>query len=73
MDFRFVNDVKYDLLVPPLGLDFIKMTSNQAKENFDWFIGKIEERTMYLGNSCSKDLKISPDELDFSPESLKII
>ena len=70
---RFISDIKYDLLVPPLGLDFVKMTPKQSKENFDWFMQKITERTMYLINRCSKDIKASPDELKFSPETLKII
>ena len=70
---RFSKDVEYDLLVPPFGADYYSMTPKQAKENFEWFISKIPERVEYLRNRISKDLKISVEELDFSPESLKIV
>ena len=70
---RFSNDIKYDLLIPPIGLNFQKMTPKQAKENFDWFISKIPERMNYFRNRCAKDLNILPEELNYSPESLVVI
>lgn len=70
---RFRSDVQYDLLVPPLGLDFYKMSPKQAKENFNWYMSKIPERMVYLRNRCAKDLKIPLGMLDYSPESLIII
>lgn len=70
---RFTKDVKYDLLVPPLGLDFYNMTPKQAKENFEWFISKIPERMEYFRNRCASDLKIPVETLDYSPESLIVV
>lgn len=74
MDFlqymRFAKDVKYDLLVPPLGLDFYNMTPKQAAENFEWFLAKIPERMEYFRARCSNDLRISSDSLNFTAESL---
>ena len=70
---RFVKDVKYDLLVPPLGLEYSKMTPKQVRENFEWFISRIPERIEYLTNRCAQDLNITVNELNLSPDSLKII
>ena len=70
---RFSKDVEYDLLVPPYGQDYYLMTPKQVKDNFEWFISKIPERVDYLINRCAKDLKVSVDEFDYSPESLKLI
>jgi hypothetical protein len=67
---RFLKDIEYDLLVPPLGLDFQRMTQKQAEENFDWFISKIPERMAYFRSRCADDLDILPEDLNYSPESL---
>lgn len=67
---RFIRDVKYDLMVPPLGLDFNNMTPKQAGENFEWFLSKIPERMEYFRTRCASDLSISPDSLSFTAESL---
>ncbi len=71
--FRSKIDIEYDLLVPPLGLDFQNMTPKQAKENFDWFISKIPERMEYLRNRCATDINVPLECLDYSPESLNIV
>ena len=71
MDYeRFLKDVKYDLLVPPLGLNFRSMTSKQAKKNFEWFMSIKQQRIEYLRMKCAGDLKISPECLDLRAESL---
>lgn len=70
---RFKRDIRYDILVPPLGLDFYNMTPKQAKENYEWFISKIPERMEYLRKRCADDLNISIEKLDFSPESLILV
>ena len=70
---RFINDINYDLLVPPLGLDCSKLTPKQAKENFDWFVSKIPERMKYLSSRCASDLKLQIEKLDFSAESILLI
>ena len=71
--FRYNKDVQYDLLVPPLGLDFYNMTPKQAKENFEWFISKIPERMEYFRNRCTSDLNIRKESLDYSADSLILI
>ncbi|MCL2387493.1 MAG: hypothetical protein FWC89_08105 [Defluviitaleaceae bacterium] len=68
---RYLQDVKYDLLVPPYSLDNYSLTPKQARVAFEWFISKIPERIEYLRNRCAKDLGISVNELDLSPDSLK--
>jgi len=70
---RFSADVKYDLLVPPFGSDYYSMTPKQVKENYEWFVSKIPERTRYLSNRIAEDLKIPISELNFSPDSLKTV
>lgn len=70
---RFIKDIKYDLLVPPLGLECSKMTPKQVKENFDWFISKIPERMEYFRKRCSSDMDIEVGKLDFSAESILYI
>lgn len=70
---RFLKDINYDLLIPPLGLDYYNMTPKQAKENFEWFMSKKDERTEYLIERCSEDIGVSIDKLDFSAESLIIL
>ena len=66
---KFVKDIKYDLLIPPLGLECSKMTPKQAKENFNWFISKIPERMEYFRKRCSSDMNIDIEKLDFSTQS----
>ena len=70
---RFLKDVKYDMAVPPLGLNYYEMTPEQARENFFWFMSKIPERMDYLRNRCATDMKISVDAIDYSPQSLIIV
>lgn len=71
--FRFLNDVNYNLLVPPLGLNFSKMTPKQARDNYDWFISKIPERMDYFRKKCTSDLNISINSLDYSFDSLVLV
>lgn len=66
---RFLNDVRYDLLVPPQG-PYETMTPRVAKEAFKWFLSKIPERMAYFRSRCAEDLNISATELDYSEESI---
>lgn len=70
---RFLRDVKYDLLVPPLGIDYTNMTSKQAKDSFEWFISKIPERMNYFRNRCAQDLNIPVEKLGYTTESLVFV
>ena len=67
---RFLSDIQYDLLIPPLGLDFYHMTPQQGKENFEWFMSKIPERMNYFRKRCAEDLHIPVDYFDYSGSSL---
>lgn len=70
---RYKNDICYDLLVPPWGLDYYNMSSKQARENFEWYISKIPERTEYFQKRCATDLKVPVNEIDYSAKSLIIV
>lgn len=70
---RFLCHVKYDMPIPPTGLDFFSMTARQGEEHFEWFMSKIPERMDYLKARCAKDLKLSVTELDYSAESLILL
>lgn len=64
------KDIKYDLLIPPHGLDYYHMTKDEAKEDFEWFIEHIPERMDYFRARCASDLRVSQSVLDYSPDSL---
>lgn len=68
--FRFARDVPYDILVPPLGLDYYNMTPRQASENFHWFLDHIPERMDYFRARCAQDLSVPLEQLNYQPESL---
>jgi hypothetical protein len=70
---RFLNDIRYDLLLPPHGINYAGMTPKVAKEAFEWFVSKIPERMVYFRSRCAYDLNISIDELDYSEESLLLV
>ena len=70
---KLTKDVKYDMPIPPTGLDFFSMTARQGKEHFEWFMDRIPERMDYLTARCAKDLDLSVSELDYSAESLILI
>ncbi len=71
--YRFIKDIKYDLLVSPFGYDYYNMTKKQAAMNFEWFLAVIPQRMEYFRNRCAADLHIPVDLLDFSPQSLKLV
>ena len=70
---RFKNDIKYDLAIPPMGLDFYRMTPKQSEEFYKWFISIIDKRMNYFRNRCALDSNISKLKLDYSAESLKLV
>lgn len=55
--------VAYNILIPPITKNMDQLTKTEAQEYFEWFTGKLVERTEYL-RSYTKLL------LDYSPESL---
>lgn len=70
---RYSNDVMYEMDIPPYGLNFQSMTAKQAKENFLWFTSVVPKRMSYFIQRCSTDLNISPNALDYSAKSLKMV
>lgn len=70
---KLTKDVKYDMPIPPMGLDFFSMTAREGKEHFEWFMNRIPERMDYLKARCAKDLDLSVSELDYSAESLILL
>ena len=72
--YRYLNDIHdYELCLPPYGYDFYNMTVKQARAQYEWFISVIPERVNYLKKRCAEDLKIKPDLLDYSADSLKLL
>ncbi len=67
---RYLNDVPYDLLVPPFG-PIHKLTPKKAQLYFEWFLEHIPERMEYFRNRCASDLGIPVSQLDYSLESMK--
>lgn len=63
----------YDICIPPISKPFDAFSSEEAKEFFDWYIGKIPERIQYLSNRCARDLGISVDRINLQPESLPLV
>ena len=68
-----MTDVKYDLLVPPQGINYGEMTPAQEKESFEWFVEKIPERREYFRNCRARDLRIPVEKLDYSKESRVLV
>jgi hypothetical protein len=60
------KNLKYDILIPPLGKPYEKLNATEAKDYFNWYISRIEERTQYLSD-------FSGIELNYSTNSLVVI
>ena len=58
-----VKPLTYDILIPPLKKPFEKFSKTEAKEYFDWYIGKIPERIDYLRAYSGLNLDLSPESL----------
>lgn len=71
----FKKNYKYDILIPHLDfeLDFDKMTPEQTKEYFNWFLQQIPSRIKYLSFKCAEYLSLPQDKLNLSPESLILV
>jgi hypothetical protein len=57
------KNLKYNILIPPLGKTNEKLNATVAKDYFDWYISKIEERTQYLSDFSGIELNYSPNSL----------
>ena len=59
--------------MPPVTKSFQELSKKEANDYFSWFLSHIDERSLYLVDKVSVDLKTSRDLLDFSLDSTKII
>ena len=53
----------YDVLLPPVVKSLDTLTPKEAHVYFDWFVSKIDERTVYLKNYTELQLDNSPESL----------
>ena len=63
----------YFPLVIPINKPFDKLTKDEAKDYFEWFVSHVDERANYIRQLASEDLCIPIDILDYSPESLIVL
>ena len=62
--------LKYDILIPKLDKNIFKLTEEETAAYFEWFMEQIPERVAYVSQVCAKELHISVERMDCSPESL---
>lgn len=60
--------IKYQFAIPPLNKPFSELSSQEAKEFFDWYMKVLPSRIQYLSRYC--DNQRGNDAMDLSPESL---
>ena len=60
----------YIPLLIPIDKPFIKLTPEEAKEYFDWFIMHVDERSEYLKQKVAENLRLDTNKIDFSLDSL---
>ena len=65
--------INYDILIPPLEKSIYQLSERETANYFELFMHKIPERITYLSDRCASDLRIRPDCLDLSPESLLLL
>lgn len=65
--------LNYDILVPQLGKNIFQLDEQEADDYFHWFLDRIPERVSYVSHICAKELGISEDRMDCSPESLLLL
>ena len=65
--------MNYEILIPRLDKNIFQLNEAEAEEYFEWFIAQIPQRVSYLTGVCAKELRISEEKLDCSPESLLLI
>lgn len=65
--------VTYDILIPELDKDIFQLDEKEAASYFQWFIERIPERVSYVSEVCAKELRVSVEKMDCSPESLLLL
>ena len=70
MRYMSSNQKNYEPLIIPINKPFSELSSREAKEYFDWFVGNVDGRSEYIRGKVSFGLDISLDLLDYSADSL---
>lgn len=61
--FWIEKPLNYEILIPPVEKPMNRLTQAEAQAFFDWYTGKLEERTAYLR-------RVTKLTLDYTPASL---
>ena len=63
----------YDILVPKLEKNISQLSEAEAAAYFDWFMEQMPGRVAYVSEICAKELGVSVEKMDRSPESLVLL
>lgn len=64
---------KYQYLPLPFDKRIYDLTPQETADYFDWYMEKLPERVAYVSGVCARELGISANKLDCSPESLILL
>ena len=65
--------IPYDICIPPIRKPFPLLNSEEVKEYFQWYIGKIPERIHYLSYMIAQDFGLNESQINLLPDSLIIV
>lgn len=63
----------YNICIPPLKKSPYDFTNYEAKQYFNWYLQVLPERIEYLISVCVAESGYSKEQLNLSPESLKLL
>lgn len=69
----FYKKLNYDILVPKLGKSIFELNEQEAADYFAWFMEQVPGRVAYVSQICARELHISEEKMDCSPESLILL
>lgn len=64
---------KYQYLSLPFDKSIYDLTPQETADYFDWYMKMLPERVAYVSGICARELGVSADKLDCSPESLILL
>lgn len=65
--------LNYDILIPQLEKSIFLLNEKEAADYFEWFMKKVPERVAYVSKVCAKELGVSEERMDCSPDSLLLL
>lgn len=69
-----IKKLNYDILIPKsYGKHIYQFDEQEAASYFEWYMEKVPERVAYVSKVCAKELHISEEKMDLSPESLLLL